>query len=160
MRKTLGMTEEDLPEADMPDIVRRWRSANPHTVQFWYDVNDAAYRAVTSGQATTIGHVTIAREIYRGVGLDFMTILLPCGRKLYYPGPHIGKNHFGEDSILYWGQDGANWKPVETYGGKLVENITQAVARDCLFYAMLREWVTLNGITSEAQDQIDRKSVV
>lgn len=136
MRKTLGMTEEDLPEADMPDIVRRWRSTNPHTVQFWYDVNDAAYRAVTSGQATTVGRVTIAREIYRDAGLDFLTIRLPCGRKLYYPGPHIGKNHFGEDSILYWGQDGANWKPVETYGGKLVENITQAVARDCLFYAM------------------------
>lgn len=136
MRKTLGMTEEDLPEADMPDIVRRWRNANLRTVQFWYDINNAAYRAVTSGQATTVGRVTVAREIYQNVGLDFMTILLPCGRKLYYPGPHIGKNHFGEDSILYGSWDNNAWKPTETYGGKLVENITQAVARDCLFYAM------------------------
>lgn len=136
MRRTYGIPENELPDEELPDIRDRWRKANPSIVQFWYDVNDAAYRAVTSGQTTTVGRVTIAREIYRDTGLDFITIRLPCGRKLYYPGPHIGKNHFGEDSILYWGQDGANWKPVETYGGKLAENITQAVARDCLFYAM------------------------
>ena len=63
-----------------------------------------------------------------------MTIRLPNGRKLYYVNPHIGTNRFGQDSICYWGQNQQTkkWTVLETYGGKLTENITQAVARDCL----------------------------
>jgi DNA polymerase len=69
-----------------------------------------------------------------------MTIQLPSGRKLYYPHPHLGVNRFGHESICYLGvnQTSRKWMQLETYGGKLVENITQAVARDCLAEAVER----------------------
>lgn len=132
----MGALRSGLTEDELPDIVQRWRQANPHIVQFWYDVERAAYAAVTSGQTTQVGPVLIAREINQQQGLDFMTITLPSGRKLFYPQPGIGQNRFGKDSLTYAGLVGHKWGQVETYGGKLVENITQAVARDCLFYAM------------------------
>lgn len=134
----MGALRSGLTEEELPDIVQRWRRSNPAIVQFWYDVEDAAYRAVTAGATTTVGRATIARECAPASGLDFMTIQLPCGRKLYYAQPHIGQNRFGHDSICYWGmnQTSKKWEVVETYGGKLVENITQATARDCLFHAM------------------------
>ena len=67
-----------------------------------------------------------------------MVIRLPSGRELYYANPHIGANRYDRQSVCYMGQSGkgGKWGPMETYGGKLTENITQAVARDCLFYAM------------------------
>lgn len=132
----MGALRSGLTEEELPDIVQRWRQANPRIVQFWYDVERAAYAAVTSGRATQVGAVLIAREIDTQQGLDFMTITLPSCRKLYYPQPGIGQNRFGKDSLVYGGIAGHKWGRVETYGGKLVENITQAVARDCLFYAM------------------------
>lgn len=132
----MGALRSGLTEEELPDIVQRWRQANPHVVQFWYDVERAAYAAVTSGQTTRVGPVIFAREMDQTQGLDFMTITLPSGRKLYYPQPGIGQNRFGKDSLIYGGIAGHKWGQVETYGGKLAENITQAVARDCLFYAM------------------------
>ena len=69
-----------------------------------------------------------------------MTIRLPNGRKLYYAKPHMGVNRFGRPALCYWGvnQKTRRWEATETYGGKLVENITQAVARDCLAEAVER----------------------
>lgn len=134
----MGALRSGLTEEELPDIVQRWRKANPAIVQFWYDVEHAATEAVTTGLATTVGPVTIGREIDPGNSLDFLTIRLPSGRKLYYAHPQIGKNRFDKDSLTYQGmnQTSKKWETVETYGGKLVENITQAVARDCLFFAM------------------------
>ena len=97
-----------------------------------------------AGRASTVGPITIGRECDPKNNLDFLTILLPSGRKLYYVNPHMGTNRFGKPSICYWGQvqgkkgSRGGWSVLETYGGKLAENITQAVARDCLFYAMER----------------------
>jgi len=134
----MGALKSGLTEDELPDIVERWRQANPHTVQFWYDVERAACAAVQSGRATTVGKITIAREYDPNNELDFMTILLPSGRKLYYANPGIRPNRFGREGLSYYERTktAAQWGPCETYGGKLVENITQAVARDCLFYAM------------------------
>lgn len=134
----MGALRSGLTEDELPDIVGRWRQANGAIVQFWYDVEAAAIDAVTAGACTRVGPVTIAREFDAENGLDFMTVLLPSGRKLFYTQPHIGKNRFGRDSVCYWGmnQTSKKWEVVETFGGKLAENITQAVARDCLFYAM------------------------
>ena len=72
--------------------------------------------------------------------LDFLTIRMPNGRKLYYAKPHMGVNRFGRPSLCYWGmnQTTKKWEVVETYGGKLAENITQAAARDCLAEAIDR----------------------
>lgn len=134
----MGALRSGLTEDELPDIVDRWRRSNPAIVNFWYQVEAAALAAVQEGRSSTVGCVTISRECDPGNGLDFMTIKLPSGRKLYYASPHMGVNRFGKPSICYWGQNqtAKKWAPLETYGGKLVENITQAVARDCLFYSI------------------------
>lgn len=138
----MGALRSGLTEDELPDIVDRWRRSNPAIVNFWYQIEAAAREAVQNGRTSTVGAVTIGREFDLNNGLDFMTILLPGGRKLYYVQPHMGANRFGKPSICYWGQlqskkgGRGGWAELETYGGKLVENITQAVARDCLFYAM------------------------
>lgn len=135
---TMGALRSGLTEDELPDIVRRWRGSNPAIVHFWYAVEEAAKAAVATGATTDVGRIRIARELDPANGLDFITIRLPSGRKLYYPAPHIGVNRFGKPSLCYLGQSQGSkkWKSQETYGGKLAENITQAVARDCLFFAM------------------------
>ena len=67
-----------------------------------------------------------------------MSILLPSGRKLYYINPQVTENRWGQPSIAYYGVDQTTkkWKAIETYGGKLVENCVQAIARDCLAQAI------------------------
>lgn len=82
----------------------------------------------------------LAREFDPATGMDALTIRLHSGRKLYYVKPHPAKNRFGSDSLGYWGVNQTNkrWARQETYGGKLVENITQATARDCLAEAIER----------------------
>ena len=134
----MGALRSGLTEDELPDIVNRWRRSNPAIVNFWYQVEAAAMEAVQNGRTSTVGPVTIGREFDSDNGLDFMTILLPSKRKLYYVQPHMGVNRFGKPSLCYWGQNQTSkrWAELETYGGKLVENITQAVARDCLFFAM------------------------
>ena len=134
----MGALQNGLTEEELPDIVTRWRTANSRIVQYWYDVETAATNAVCYGIRSTVRGIIFAREADPANNLDFMTITLPSGRKLYYAGPHVGKNRYGRDSLCYYGLDQTSkkWRPCETYGGKLVENITQAVARDCLFHAM------------------------
>lgn len=134
----MGALRSGLTEEELPDIVTRWRNSNPSIVYYWYAVEEAAKFAVTSGAVTDVGRVRFAYEADEQSGLTFMTILLPSGRKLYYAAPHMGVNRFGKPSLCYWGQNQSSkkWQVLETYGGKLVENITQAVARDCLFFAM------------------------
>lgn len=145
MRKTYGIPESELPDSELPDIVCRWRSANRHIVELWYTVEAAAAEVMQYGRPVGCGavngpHLVLARECDPGNGLDFLTVELPSGRKLYYAHPHTGVNRFGRPSLCYWGlnQTTHKWEVQETYGGKLVENITQAVARDCLFCAMER----------------------
>lgn len=128
----MGLTEDELP-----DIVNRWRGENPHIVQFWSTVEAAAREAVNLGRRVELwdGRLTFAREC--DSHNDFMTIRLPSGRKLYYVKPHMGRNRFGRPALRYMGfGDNNKWGSIETYGGKLAENITQAVARDCLAFAL------------------------
>ena len=139
---SMGALRMGIQEEDLPDIVDRWRKANSHIVNFWYQVDAASREAVDSGRTIEImgGRLAFAREMDPENGLDFMTIRLPSGRKLYYPHPHMGQNRFGSPSLCYWGQNQTTkkWQVIETYGGKLAENITQAVARDCLAEAIER----------------------
>ena len=131
---SMGALRMGIPEEDLPDIVERWRNANPAIVQFWYTVEAAAREAVEGGRRVELGggRLVFAREMDESN--DFLTIQLPNGRKLYYASPHMGLNRFGRPALCYWGLDQKThkWGVVETYGGKLVENITQATARDCL----------------------------
>ena len=152
----MGALRSGLTEEELPDIVDRWRRSNPAIVNFWYKLDAAAQEAVISGKSSTVGAVTIGRECDPGNDLDFLTIRLPSGRKLYYASPHMGTNRFGKPSICYMGQNQTSkkWSVLETYGGKLAENITQAVARDCLFYAM--EQLTAAGyrIVFDVHDEV------
>ena len=131
-----------IPEDDLPDIVDRWRQANRKIVEFWWALDAASKHTVQTGRPAELpgGKVAFAREIDRENGLDFLTIRLPSGRKLYYAQPHMGQDRFGRPSICYMGlnQTTKKWETLETYGGKLAENITQAVARDCLAEAIYR----------------------
>jgi DNA polymerase len=139
---TAGHLDKDTPEAELLDIRDRWRRANPAIVQLWYTVDAAAKEAVNTGRRVELwdGRLVFARECDPAHDMDFMTIRLPNGRKLYYPKPHMGVNRFGQPSLCYWGQNQTSkkWQVEETYGGKLVENITQATARDCLAEAVER----------------------
>lgn len=133
---TAGHLPKETPEEELLDIRDRWRQKNPAIVQFWYTVDAAAKEAVNTGRRVELwdGRLAFARECDPENDLDFMTIRLPNGRKLYYPKPHMGVNRFGQPSLCYWGQNQTTkkWQELETYGGKLTENITQATARDCL----------------------------
>lgn len=139
---TAGHLDKETPEDELLDIRDRWRQANSRIVQFWHTAEAAAEEAVNTGRSISIqeGRLVFARECDPANDLDFMTIRLPSGRKLYYPRPHMGVNRFGQPALCHWGinQTTKKWEVVETYGGKLVENITQAVARDCLAEAIER----------------------
>lgn len=139
---SMGALRNGLAEDELPDIVERWRRANPAIVQFWYTVEAAAKEAINTGRRIELwdGRLVFAREMDSASELDFLTIRLPNGRKLYYAKPHMSTNRFGRPSLGYWGMDQTTkkWSKLETYGGKLAENITQAVARDCLAEAIER----------------------
>lgn len=155
---SMGALRMGIPEEDLPDIVDRWRKANSRIVEFWWAVDFASREAVTTGKTIEImgGRLAFAREIDSKNGLDFMTIRLPNGRKLYYPHPHMGLNRFGNPSLCYWGQNQTTkkWQVIETYGGKLAENITQAVARDCLAEAVERLEAAGYSIVFHIHDEI------
>ena len=139
---SMGALRNGLTEDELPDIVERWRRANPAIVQFWYTMEAAAKEAINTGRCIELweGRLVFAREMDSTSELDFLTIQLPNGRKLYYAKPHMSTNRFGRPSLGYWGmnQTTKKWSKLETYGGKLAENITQAVARDCLAEAIER----------------------
>ena len=134
--KQMGADKMGLSDDELQDIVTKWRAASPAITKFWWDVDSAAKKAIKTGSTVKIkqGHLAFCRK--QGA----LFIELPSGRHLVYIKPEIGENRFGGESILYRGteQGSRKWGKLETYGGKLVENIVQAVARDCLAAAMLR----------------------
>ncbi|MGI6151791.1 MAG: DNA polymerase [Christensenellales bacterium] len=130
-----------LDPAEMPEIVQRWRQANKRIVDLWYRVENAALTTMRTGQPSGMDKgILFAREGDYSTGQDFLTITLPSGRKLYYVKPFLSPNKWGNDSLHYYGmnQQSKKWTTVDTYGGKLVENIVQATARDCLALAIQR----------------------
>lgn len=139
---TAGQLAKDTPEEELLDIRDRWRNANPAICRFWTTVQAAAAQALETGQSVAIrgGTLVFAHECDHQNNQDFLTIQLPNGRKLYYVRPHWTTDRWGRRSLGYWGlnQTTKKWMQVETYGGKLVENITQAVARDCLAECITR----------------------
>ena len=134
----MGALDMGIPEEDLPDIVSRWRDANKHIRDLWYKVDAAAVQVITQGGSVSVSSLILAHEWDATQGTDYMTIALPSGRKLFYNAPQIGVNQWGNPSISYMGMDQTTkkWKRIETYGGKLVENCVQAIARDCLAQAI------------------------
>lgn len=133
--KTMGGEKMGLSEAEMQEIVTHWRKANPAIVKLWDKIQEAAMVCIESKSPTTIDQ---GINFYMRLGA--LMIQLPSGRSLAYPRPFIGENRFGARSICYEGlnQTTKQWGKQETYGGKLVENIVQAIARDCLALTILR----------------------
>ena len=130
---SMGALDMGLTEDELPPLVAAWRKANPHMVQFWWDVDAAAIKAVTEKQKTKVGKIIFE---YKS-GILFIT--LPSGRKLSYVKPRMAVNRFGRDGLTYEGiSENKKWSRIETYGPKLVENIVQGTARDLLAEAMLR----------------------
>lgn len=127
--KQMGGAE--MSDAELKQLVTDWRNASPHIVQLWWDVERAALTAVREQLPTETHGFRFSYES------GFLFIRLLSGRRLAYVKPRIEPNRFGGDSITYEGI-GTNrkWERLETYSGKLVENIVQATARDLLFYAM------------------------
>lgn len=134
----MGALDMGIPEDDLPDIVQRWRDTNKRICDLWYKMNSAAVEAISTGSSVGVGRLLVSCEYDAVHEVEYLTVLLPSGRKLYYNSPQIGENKWGGPSISYMGMDQTTkkWKRIETYGGKLVENCVQAVARDCLAQAI------------------------
>lgn len=120
--KAMGADKMGLTDDELQTVVRKWREASPHIVKLWSDVENAAINAV-AGIPTTIKQ----HGLHFHVEDDALYIELPSGRHLVYLHPHLGKNRFGSDAIIYTGLGGSKttagrWGALETYGGKLVEN--------------------------------------
>ena len=131
----MGLTEEELP-----DIVARWRGANKRICALWYAVENAALAAMKTAQPQGINGLIFALEGDMVYGQTFLTVRLPSGRKLYYPKPFLKENQFGKEAVHYYtvGQQTRKWEVTSTYGGKMTENIVQAIARDCLAVTLAR----------------------
>lgn len=137
---SMGALDMGLAGDELPEIVSAWRAANPRIKDLWYSIEQAAVDTVSSFRTNAVRGLIFNYEHDPLGYLEFMTVTLPSGRKLYYPFPVIAENHFGKPAVHYMGQDGNSkkWGRLSTYGGKLTENIVQAIARDCLAAALER----------------------
>ena len=127
----MGALDMGLTEEELQPLVKLWRESNPHIVQYWWNVDAAVKKTIKTHEPTQVGCVSFhARN-----GMLF--IRLPSGRQLAYVKPRIEGNQYGGESITYMGNDASKkWSRIESYGPKIVENITQAVSRDVLAHAM------------------------
>lgn len=128
---SMGALEMGLTEKELKPIVNAWRRANPAIVKLWSTVGDAAIKTVRTQSSARLPHGLRMRYEAR-----MLHITLPSGRELRYVRPSVEQGKFGE-VIVYDSTEAGKWGRVDTYGPKLVENIVQAMARDCLRDAML-----------------------
>jgi DNA polymerase len=136
----MGALDQGLTEEELPDIVQRWRQANPRIKDLWYAVEQAAVATLQTAQPQGIYGLIFALEGDLLYGQSFLTVQLPSGRKLYYPKPFLKENQFDKLAVHYYqvGQQTKKWEVTSTYGGKMTENIVQAIARDCLAVTLKR----------------------
>ena len=129
--KAMGALDMGIPEEELGNLVQSWRSANPHIVDFWWQVDGAVKTTIKQRIPVWVNNI----RFFCQSGMLF--IELPSGRRLSYVKPQIGENQFGGESVTYEGIGATkNWKRLESYGPKFVENIVQETARDILCYAM------------------------
>ena len=129
--KAMGAMEMGISEEELGPLVQSWRDANPHIVDFWWQVDGAVKTAIKKRIPVQINHLRFVCQS----GMLF--IELPSGRRLSYVKPRIGENKFGGESVTYEGIGATKkWERLESYGPKFVENIVQGTARDILCYAM------------------------
>ena len=138
--KQMGALDMGIDEAELSEIVSRWRDSNKNIVGLWYSLENAVKNLLNTGETQYINNLIFRRETDLIFGQDFLTIELPSKRKLFYANPSLQENRFGGLALHYYGlnQTTKKWEKQESYGGKLVENVTQAIARDCLAVALKR----------------------
>ena len=120
-----------MPEEEMQPLVDAWRAANPHIVKFWYALGNAASEVIEKHNSVRVGKAKVYWRENR------MLIRLPSGRDLCYLSPRFVTNRFGSQGIGYLAASASGKMELqETFGGKIVENCTQAIARDLLAHAM------------------------
>lgn len=132
----MGALEMGLSEEELPDIVARWRKASPRIKDLWHTMQSCAIEAIKTGRSQIGRGITFTHE---GLGEErFLTIRLPSGRKLFYVKPFLSKNQWDSDAIFFYQRDQTTgkWIKEQTYGGKITENVVQAIARDCLAVAL------------------------
>ena len=142
----MGALDMGISEWELGALVDRWRDVNPHIVLYWREVDQAAVTAVMLRVPQHVGKVR-----FRMNG-EALSITLPSGRQLAYLNPQMKINDFGRENLTYLGTDlQKRWTRIETYGAKLVENITQAICRDLLAYAMwnLQDYRTVAHVHDE-----------
>lgn len=135
----MGALKQGLDADELPDIVQRWRGANPRIVALWHSLEECALHVLRTGQPCGARGILFALECDAATGQQFLTITLPSGRRLFYVRPFIGPGKFGE-AMFYLGNDqkSGKWAEISTFGGKLAENVVQAIARDCLACTLMR----------------------
>lgn len=148
----MGGERMGLSQEDMSGIVHDWRKANPHIVRVWGLLEKAAQRCCTSGLDQKAAGLVFHRRPEDGT----MTVTLPSGRLLCYRDMTVGTNRWGNTSLKYRGTDSTTkkWQWIETYGGKLTENIVQAIARDCLAHTMTLMYNNGYNIVFHVHDEI------
>lgn len=147
----MGALNMGLKEEELPDIVKRWRASNRRIVDLWYSVERAAVECVKTGITVTLPcGISFSRDE------KCMMIQLPSGRRLFYNHPQLIPNGRGFDSLWFMGvnQSSKKWEAIQTYGGKMTENIVQAVARDCLAGAMVNLYAAGYKINFHIHDEV------
>jgi len=148
----MGALESGLKENELQPIVDKWRSANPRIVKYWKTVERAAIKAVQDRELVELDH-----------GIRFLTekgilfIQLPSGRRLSYFRARVEQGgKFGGEVLKFDERNGVTqkWESTDTYSGKLVENINQALARDCLAVALMRVKEAGYDIVAHVHDEL------
>lgn len=135
--KAMGADKMGLSEDEMTGLVELWRQANPNIKNLWYSLERACIEALSTGEPQEVRGLKVS-YVLTLYGLTYLAIQLPSGRSLYYPSPSIGVNAFDRKAVHFKTADGVRWVDDSTYGGKLTENVVQAIARDCLGYLLLK----------------------
>ena len=148
---SMGALSMGLSEEELPDIVSRWRKSNRRIQDFWYAVENNAVDTVQHG---TVHTMPKGISFYRD--RDYLFVRLPSGRELFYYRPELLTNAYGRSAVGFYGTSQATrkWELTETYGGKLTENIVQAVARDLLCSAMMNLYRAGYAIRFHIHDEV------
>lgn len=149
----MGADKMGLSQGEKNELVATWRQHCPRIVDLWYSCESAALRVMDGGSITIARDITFSRANGDTAPL---VITLPSDRRLVYQGPSVVLNRFGREAVAYQGlnQTTQRWECIEMYGGKWVENIVQAFARDCLAEVMLRMDKAGHDIVFHVHDEV------
>lgn len=151
--KAMGALDMGVREDELQPLVDAWRSSNPMVTTLWWDVDRAVKQCVHEHASVRTHNIVFT---YKS---GFLIIKLPSKRCLYYVKPRVEENKYGGESVTYEGVGSTKkWERLESYGPKFVENITQAIARDILLYAMqtLKEYRIVAHVHDEAIIETDK----